>query len=178
MLKLRGESVYLRAIEPEDSEIIYNWENNTDIWQVSDTLVPYSRFTIDQYVNSIQDIYVNKQLRLIICENETSAVIGAIDIFDFNPFHSRAGIGILIADNQHRKKGFASQALSLAIDYCFTVLMLNQIYCNIPVENEDSLNLFLRYDFQIVGIMKNWNKTLNGFADEYFLQLLNYHLDT
>lgn len=177
MLKLKGEFTYLRAMEPEDSELIFGWENNSEIWQVSDTLVPYSKYTIEQYVNSLQDIYTNKQLRLIICESETGKAIGAMDIFDFNAFHSRAGIGILIAAAKDRKKGYASEALSLTIDYCFTTLMLNQIYCNIPSENEASLNLFLKSDFQIIGLMKNWNRTLNGFTDEYFLQLLNYHLE-
>lgn len=174
---LKGEKVFLRALEPSDSEIIHLWENNPEIWQVSDTLVPFSKFTIEQYINSLQDIYTTKQLRLVICEQQSGNPIGTVDIFDFNPFHSRAGVGILIADAQYRQKGYASEALSLTTDYCFTVLFLNQLYCNIPVENEASLNLFMAKNFQVIGVMKNWNRTVKGFSDEYFLQLLNYHLD-
>ena len=38
--------------------------------------------------------------------------IGTIDIFDFDPFHKRAGLGILIADEAYRRKGYASMSLT------------------------------------------------------------------
>lgn len=172
---LKGNIVYLRALEPSDSESLYKWENNPEIWQVSDTIIPYSKYSIEQYTNSIQDIYISKQLRFIICENETNRPVGAVDIFEFNGHHSRAGIGILIANSEDRNKGIASESLNLLIDYCFDVLFLNQVYCNISSENEASLNLFLSKNFQIVGLKKEWNRTKDGFSDEYLLQLLNFH---
>lgn len=44
MITLKGESVYLRALEPEDLEFIYTIENDQNIWEVSNTQTPYSRF--------------------------------------------------------------------------------------------------------------------------------------
>ena len=35
----------LRAIEPEDLDLLYQIENNTELWQVGATNVPYSRYT-------------------------------------------------------------------------------------------------------------------------------------
>lgn len=174
-MNFKGYIIYLRAIEPSDSEILYKWENNTEFWQVSDTIIPFSKYTIEEYSNSVQDIYITKQLRLMICENKTNKPVGAIDLFDFNGHHSRAGIGIMIANAEDRNKGMASEALSLVIDYCFDTLFLNQVFCNISSENEASLNLFLSQNFQIVGLKKAWSRTKNGFSDEYLLQLLNFH---
>jgi diamine N-acetyltransferase len=175
MMDLKGQSVYLRALEPDDSELILKWENNMEVWQVSDTLLPYSKYTIEQYVNSIQDIYTTKQLRLIICLIADGTAIGAVDLFDYNPTHSRAGIGILIADKQFRNQGLASDALAVMLEYCFSVLFLNQLYCNISQDNEPSLNLFLKHQFQVVGILKSWRRSAQGYSDEYFLQCLNYY---
>lgn len=59
--------VTLRALEPEDLEILYQWENDPKIWQSGHTLTPFSRFVLKQYLeNSHLDIYQTKQLRFII----------------------------------------------------------------------------------------------------------------
>ncbi len=119
MMILHGEKVRLRALEPEDLDFLFTTENNTAFWEVSDTQVPFSRFVLKQYLeNSHQDIYEAKQLRLVVEETKNSQAIGLIDLFDFNPQHKRAGIGILIHPD-FQKNGFAFEALSILIDYAF-----------------------------------------------------------
>jgi len=171
---LKGKKTELRALELSDIDTLYHWENNPEIWRVSDTVQPYSRYSLEEYVKSIQDIYTAKQLRLIIeIASPQKQAIGCIDLFDFDALNSRVGLAILIADKNFRNKKFASEALSLVIDYCFSVLFLHQLYCNITVDNEESLKLFQSKKFEIIGIKKDWIKTKNGFADEYVLQLIN-----
>lgn len=85
-MTLTGTSIYLRALEPEDLDFIYQIENDESIWEVSNTQTPYSKFLIRQYLeNAHQDIYEAKQLRLAICVRDTNSVIGLIDLFDFDP---------------------------------------------------------------------------------------------
>lgn len=92
---IKGENIHLRALEPEDVDVLYKWENNREIWHVSNTQTPFSRYVLEQFlVNAHEDIYTNKQLRLIISPNESDIPVGAIDLFDFDPYHLRAGIGI------------------------------------------------------------------------------------
>jgi diamine N-acetyltransferase len=171
---LKGEKVYLRALEPSDAQLIYNWENNPSIWRISNTLYPFSQHLIEQYVNSAQDIFLTKQLRFVICLTKDHTPLGTIDLFDYEPFHRRAGVGIIIAEEEFRQKGLAWEALSLLIDYSFDVLLLHQLYCNIEADNESSLSLFTSKDFKIVGLKKDWNLTSEGFKDEFLLQLINY----
>lgn len=171
-MKLQGEKISLRAIEPQDIDVLYQWENDTENWTVSNTQTPFSRFVLEQYIaNAHEDIYSAKQLRLIICDAENKAV-GSIDLFDFEPNHLRAGVGILIADKTDRKKGYASEALSLLTKYCFYSLNLHQIYCNITTENETSIILFQKHGFQITGIKKQWVRDGDKFKDELILQLI------
>ena len=47
---LTGKHVSLRAIEPEDLEILYTLENDTDMWDISSVHVPYSRYTLKQFI--------------------------------------------------------------------------------------------------------------------------------
>lgn len=173
-MTLKGENIYLRALEPEDLEFIYAIENDESIWEVSHTQTPYSRFLIRQYLeNAHQDIYEAKQLRLAICVTNSSEAIGLIDLFDFDPQHLRAGIGILIQNSSDRNNGVGSEALQLLIEYAFSQLQLHQLYANIGTDNEASLQLFAKFGFQKIGIKKQWNKVSNVYKDEALFQLIN-----
>ena len=138
MVTLKGEHIYLRALEPEDIEFIHEIENDENIWEISNTRTPYSKFLIKQYLDHAhKDIYEVKQLRLVISSYDNEA-LGLIDVFDFDFDNRRAGIGILIRDEDQRGKGIGSEALKLLTEYCFTHLHLHQLYCNIS-EETDSL---------------------------------------
>ena len=167
---LKGEQIYLRTLEPADADIILKWENNSDNWRVSNTLVPFSRKLIEDYVNSAQDIYSIKQLRFIICLVENDKEIGAIDLFDFDPYHQKVGLGILIAELEDRRNGYAKEAVLLIKEYCFNHLNLHQVYCNILSENKSSVDLFEKSGFTICGTKKEWVKSNNGWEDELLLQ--------
>lgn len=170
---LKTKRLLLRGLEPEDLDFLYRIENNTAFWQVSNTLTPYTRFVLKQYLEqSHLDIYTAKQLRLVIAFNDKpSEAIGAIDLFDFDPFHMRAGVGIVIQED-NQKNGFASEALDVLIGYCFNHLKLHQIYCNITSSNVGSKRLFENKDFELIGVKKDWTRTADGWKDELQYQLI------
>jgi diamine N-acetyltransferase len=169
---LLNDVVSLRAIEPEDIELLYSWENDPEIWEVSHTLVPFSKYILALYIkNSDKDIYESKQLRLMI-DTSDGKTIGAIDLFDFDPYHSRVGIGILIHNSEDRSKGYASAALELLITYCFDKLNIHQLYVNIETGNKISLALFEKHGFKICGTKKEWIQTPSGWKDEAMMQLI------
>lgn len=171
---LENRTISLRAPEPEDLDIMYLWENNTSIWRVSGTLVPFSKFVLKQYLeNAGKDIFETKQLRLIIQLQADHRPVGAIDLFDFDPFHRRAGIGILIADPSDRRKGYAREALETLKNYCFGVLGLHQIYCNIASGNKGSIKLFASAGFKAVGEKKEWLFDGQGFESEWLYQCIH-----
>jgi diamine N-acetyltransferase len=168
------KNIRLRALEPEDLELLYTWENHDSNWIYSNTVSPFSRFTLKRYIeNSHKNIYETGQLRLMIDHIEHKKTIGTIDLFEFDPFHKRAGIGILIADESYRGKGFAAMSLKCLIHYCFKTLQLHQLYCNILSDNAVSIELFKRHGFVEIGRKKDWIQTDNGYLDEYMFQLIN-----
>jgi diamine N-acetyltransferase len=174
LLLLENELVQLRALEYEDVDLLYRWENNPEIWQVSNTLVPYSKYVLNKYIESSHhDLFESRQLRLIIEAKYTGKAVGAIDLFDFEPYHTRAGIGILIAEKEERKKGYAGAALDVLIDYCFKHLKMHQLYCNIAIDNKNSLKLFKDKGFDVIGVKKDWIRGVKGWIDEYMLQKIN-----
>ncbi|WP_407557655.1 GNAT family N-acetyltransferase [Winogradskyella sp. 4-2091] len=173
MVSLTGNQIYLRALEPEDLEFVYEIENDTNLWYLSDTQTPYSRFLIKQYLeNAQQDIFEAKQLRLAIC-NVQKETIGLIDVFDFDIKNKRAGIGILIQDNENRNLGYGKEALNLLVNYCFSTLHLHQVYANISENNLASLKLFETNGFKKIGLKKDWSFDGETYSNEYVLQRIN-----
>jgi diamine N-acetyltransferase len=172
---LTGREIHLRALEPADIDLLYKWENDPSIWHLGNTFAPFSRFVLEQYIlNAQQDIFSNKQLRLIIDLNnsgEMAQTIGIIDMFDFEPYHRRAGVGILITDTQ-RQKGYASEAISLLKKYAFNVLDLHQLYCNIDTSNLKSISLFQKQGFEKCGEKKDWLWHNGIWHNELMLQII------
>jgi diamine N-acetyltransferase len=170
---MKYDKIKLRALEPEDLELLYDWENNNAYWMISNTMTPFSKFTLKRFLkHSHKNIYETGQLRLMIELIDEKLTIGTIDLFDFDPFHKRAGIGILIADEAQRRKGYASMALKCVIDYCFNTLQMHQLYCNILANNCESMDLFQKLGFVLIGVKKEWVKTTDGYLDEHMFQLL------
>jgi diamine N-acetyltransferase len=170
---MKYKEIKLRALEPEDLELLYDWENNSDYWIISNTVSPFSRYTLKRYIeNSHKNIYETGQIRLMIDHIADKQTIGAIDIFDFDSYHKRAGIGILIAKEDYRRKGYATMALTCLIDYCFKTLLLHQLFCNILENNHESIDLFKKLGFKEIGIKKDWISTDDGFLSEILFQLV------
>jgi diamine N-acetyltransferase len=172
---LTGSRLHLRALEPQDIDWLYKWENETALWHLGNTFTPFSRFVLEQYLLTAQnDLFTNKQLRLMIdrkIKNNSFLTIGSIDLFDFDPFHRRAGVGILIISPE-RNKGYASEALGLLQNYAFSVLDLHQLYCNIGSENLASIELFKKHSFEECGRKKDWIWKNGIFNDELIFQLI------
>jgi diamine N-acetyltransferase len=171
---MRYKNIRLRALEPEDLGLLYEWENDNSYWSISNTVAPFSRYTLKRYLeNSHKNIFETGQLRLMIDHIDDNLTIGTIDLFDFDPFHKRAGIGILIAREAYRRKGYASMSLTCLIKYCFKTLQLHQLYCNILANNQESIELFKNQGFEQIGIKRDWVKTSGGYLDEHMFQLIN-----
>ena len=171
---IKSANIILRAVEPNDVDLLYKWENDMKLWQVSNTLVPFSKYQLMQFVKSVTlDIYHTRQLRLMIDVEEADSVetAGMIDLFDFDPFHNRGGLGIMI-HQKWQNKGIASKALRLFIDYASENLGIHNFYCNIMAANEASIRLFTSLGFEMIGRKKEWLKFNGKYEDELMYQLI------
>lgn len=169
---LSGDRVYLRAVEPEDLDILYHMENDPEFWDISSFTVPYSRYVLRQYIEeSSNDMFADKQLRLMIVRRSDNKTIGSIDITDFVPLHSRGAIGIAI-QAECRGEGYGKDALHLLCDYAFDFLQLKQLYAHIPADNQPSIALFTACGFQQCGLLKDWLQVGGQYKDAVMVQLV------
>lgn len=147
--------VMLRAMEPEDLDWLYKLENDFSIWNVGVTNVPYSRYALHNYIaNASNDIYVDKQVRLIV-ENANGESVGIVDLVNFDPCHMRAEVGIVI-ENRFRHRGYAAMALKLMKEYSVSVLHLHQLFAVVDASNMASVSLFTKAGYKPSVELKEW----------------------
>lgn len=169
---LRGEEVLLRAVEPEDVDRMYGWENDPAIWHVSGTLAPFSRHALEAFAREQRFAPLSSGQQRLIIQRTTGEAIGTIDLFEIDALNRRAGVGILIHGAENRRCGYAREALELAIDYACNTLALDQLWCNIESDNEASRKLFSGLGFKFIGTKFHWNWTPDGWKDEELWQKL------
>jgi diamine N-acetyltransferase len=167
----------MRAIEPEDLEILYRWENDMSLWRYGSSLRPYSRFAIREYLSdSLQDILITRQLRLMLIERSSGVPVGTVDLYEYDPVNLRAGVGILL-DEPFRGLGYGCEALMMLHDYVVRVLHLHSLFAYISSRNSVSIRLFASCGYSESGLLRCWNRTVSGFDDVYIYQIiLNNHV--
>lgn len=169
-MNIEGRICRLRALEPEDLDIMYGWENDTNVWRDSGTTAPFSRHVLSRLIEEQQfDIYATRQMRLVIEDVATRETVGAVDIFEFDPHNRRAGVGIIVSP-PFRQRGFALDALRALERYASDILHLHQLWCSIAEDNTASLALFARAEYEQCGRRREWLLTTNGTVDEILMQ--------
>ena len=145
----------LRALEPEDIDFLYNIENQEDLWEVSQTHLPFSKYILKKYIeNANQDIYETKQFRYVISSSDNE-LIGCIDLYDFDPQNKRACVGIVILEH-FRGQGYGQKALALLVEYSTKILCLHQLIAYVSEDNLVSSCVFEKLGFISYGFKKDW----------------------
>lgn len=149
------KQISLRAIEPEDLDLLYRIENDVELWNVGTSNVPYSRYLLHEYVaNSKNDIYIDRQVRMMV-ENDEGKVIGVVDLVSFDPANQRAEVGLIIL-NSFRRQGYGTAVLCKISDYALRILHLHQLYAYVDNQNEASLRLFEKAGYTVASKIKDW----------------------
>ncbi len=168
---MKPSEITLRAMEPEDLDLLYGIENDQQLWDVGSTTVPYSRYVLHDYIaNSSGDIYTDRQVRLIVATGEGENV-GVADIINFDPKHCRAEVGLVIM-TRYRRHGYGLQALCQLSHYALHVLHLHQLYAFVDMSNQDSLQLFLQAGYKQSAELNDWLFDGHHYHNAALLQII------
>ena len=165
------DNIQLRALEPTDLELLYLWENDPDIWRVSETIAPMSRDRLAAFIrDQVYDLYATRQMRLMI--DVDGVAVGCVDLFGFEPLHRRFGVGILIYAEEYRRKGYARRVVEQVKEYARNTLDLKQIWVNIDEDNPASIALFESCGFVLSARRREWINRGGKFIDELEYQYI------
>ena len=163
--------IMLRALEPEDLDVLYSIENDLELWNVGYTTVPYSRYLLHDYIaNSKCDIYADRQMRLVAELKDGGDVVGIVDITDFEPRHNRAELGMVVR-KKYRNMGYGSCMVRKMIDYSRQVIHLHQLYAVVDASNKISIDMFKSCGFEESHYLKDWLYDGEKYRKAVFLTL-------
>lgn len=169
-LEASAPAIRLRAPELRDVETLFDWENRPGLWDAGNTLAPYSRKQLMDYVASYDgDIYSARQLRLMVAIDGNIDAVGTIDLFDFDPVNSRCAIGIFV-DSPFRRLGVAAHAVRLTVEYCSHTLSLHQLYAIVAADNDASRALFEKCGFSASATLGSWLRRDGVYRDAILYQ--------
>lgn len=136
--------ITLRPLKEEDFELILDWENRPELWPFSEQQGPFPAEDIRSFHSKCLDHNNTEIMRWLICWE--ASPIGAVDIFEIDTINHHCGIGIFITEAHHRRKGYASKALSLALQELRNIglWLIRAIIYN---DNIQSRNLFSKAGF-------------------------------
>ena len=170
---LSNQTITLRAVEPQDLEFLYQCENNMPLWAYGTNKEPVSYFSLKEYINTCgKGIYENKQLRLIIVLNKNGAPVGTVDLYDFDYFNSRAGVGIYVVQ-EYQNRGIGTETLQLLNEYAFNFLNMHQLYAFVSADNEKSAKTFIKAGFALTATLQEWQKNGKTFSDVNIFTKIN-----
>ena len=168
---LRSNLLRLRAVEPEDLDLMYLIENDTELWPQGQATVPYSHFALKQYIAECSnDFFHDRQLRLVI-ETTDRISVGFVDMHKYDSQHHRAEVGIVVVPEQQRK-GIATESLRLLADYASKHLGIHQLYALVPECNKASEALFRKCGYKETAILEDWLKSPEGWQSVKVFQLV------
>jgi len=144
----------LRSPERSDLEWLQLLENNPDLWYLGYSKEPFNREVLKNYLDQQPgSLLRDGQLRLILEHN--GLPVGALDLYDYDPFARKAGVGIVL-DPEHRGKGWAKEAMSAFEAYAFGTLGLHSLFAMVPGKNAASIGLFEVLEYKKIGVLEDW----------------------
>ena len=106
--------------------------------------------------------FVDGTLQLAALDGDQ--LVGCIDLYNYDPIHRRAEVGIVI-DKAFRRQGYAHAALQALDILCRDTLKLHQLYCDIVASHTTSLHLFESNGYVRIGCMREWVQVGETYQD-------------
>lgn len=162
----QGDLVRLRAVEPSDAKMHYEWDLDTDAARLSYMIsFPQSREAVRSWAEREGRSHgEDDHFRFQIVSLETDALVGTINIHTTDQRNRTFRYGIAVM-RQYYRMGFGSEAIRLVLRYFFHER--NYQKCNVDVYafNEPSIGLHERLGFVQEGRLRRMIYTEGTYHD-------------
>ena len=132
---VRGEKVYLRALEPEDAELIHAWYAHADTARLMGEW-PRSLARRRADAETAARESGRDWFAFVLCRIEDDRPVGRADVFAVDRVNGSAGFGLAIGEHELRGQGLGTDAVAAILDFCFGQLRLERVWLVTDSVNE------------------------------------------
>lgn len=166
------DTIHLRPLVFGDIELLYNWATDITIQVYAGWSRPLSlaAFT-EKHTRRITQ--PSEELILFGVEYE-QRLVGHVQLALIDHVERRAAVGVVIGDKSVWGKGVGGAALTMLLDYAFTVQNLERIYAEAYGFNTRSHRLLERVGFQREGVLRQHEMHNGSRQDMHIFGILKH----
>lgn len=147
-----GERISLSAFVPDDYAAMFCWANDIVAARLNGAFRPANlKDVVGQCELAGKD---PGQVMLAIRPRGQSKILGYIHIHNISAVHRSAEIGIRIGEENNRSKGYGTEAMKMALSYCWNHLNLERVSLVVFRKNERAIKVYKNVGFRREGVMK------------------------
>jgi RimJ/RimL family protein N-acetyltransferase len=144
-----GDQIAIGPILPVDITRLFQWSDDVEELRCNESYRPLNWYRQEAFwLNAENDL---SRCFFAIRGRSSADIIGFIQISRIDPIHRSALIGVHIGDRDQRSQGKGSEALRMAIDYCWNHLNLTRLTLSAFAENARAIALYERIGFRREG---------------------------
>lgn len=168
---LKGTLVNLRAVEPNDYRLLWQWVNDPEVMVYwgrpgnTESLSEVSRLEETQAARGTSRKY--------IVETHDGLAIGQVDYYDLNWQARSAWTSIMIADPGYWGGGYGTDAMRTLLKYLFTQLGLHRVSLSAHVSNARAIRSYEKNGFAIEGTLREWAFFDGAWVDGVLMSVLD-----
>lgn len=175
---ITGEKVHIRKLTIDDAKKMLSLQNeNRDFFEKFAMDRSSDFYTIEGQLDRIKIYEVDRKrdcdYHFGIFNNGENSLVGTINLFQvLRGSLQSAFIGYFL-DKKHNGKGFATEAVTLVLQYAFDDLQLHRVEAGVMPHNIGSIRVLEKSGFHKEGIAKS-NVKINGkWEDHQVLAIIN-----
>ncbi|HEX7222176.1 MAG TPA: GNAT family protein [Candidatus Limnocylindrales bacterium] len=124
---VRGQLVYLRALEPDDAELIHSWYAHADTARL---MGEWPRSLARRRADAETAVRESGRdwFAFVVCLVADDRPVGRADVFEVDRLNGSAGFGLAIGEHSERGRGLGTDAVNAILDFCFGQLRLERVW--------------------------------------------------
>ena len=153
-IEIKQGNLLFRRPGMEDAPALRDLKNNKEaaFW-LGGIHHAYTLEEIEKWI----DFHNNNEheVLLVIEDVEAGRLIGHVGLYKIDPIAKKTELGILIADDNSRGKGYGTLITSTMVKYAFEELNMHKVTVEVLLGNIPSMKMFKKCGFNIEGCLRD-----------------------
>lgn len=160
---LRGDTVELRTITPDDYPFLLEYGNDPAIRHGVPAPTPISEADLVEFIED------DHSVQFLACRAGTP--VGFVFLFDIDQSRDHAEIGYWIAPDE-QGNGYATEAAALCLEHAFDDRGLHKVLARVFEHNDASMRVLETLGFQQEGRLREQDYVRGQYRDTHLFGIL------
>ncbi len=170
-----GRLVRLRAREPEDEPLLYQWFNDPEVTEHLAMRYPVSHRSEREFIDRVSELNYG-HAGFAITTLAEGRLIGGCDLLDTRAESRSATLGIAIGDKAYWDGGYGTDAMRTLCRFGFEMMNLHRIQLDVYAGNERARHVYEKVGFKVEVRKRQAMYKLGRYQDVYVMGLLEGEL--